>query len=35
MLDGSENDMVYEEIDKLLEELENENIVFLIECYNR
>ena len=26
MLDGSEDDMVYEEIDKLLEELENENL---------
>ena len=26
MLDGSEDEMVYEEIDKLLEELENENL---------
>jgi len=26
MLDGSEDDMVYEEIDKLLKELENENL---------
>ena len=26
MLDGSEDDMVYEEIDKLLAELEKENL---------
>ena len=26
MLDGSEDDMVYEEIDKLIEEYENENL---------